>query len=109
MVQVMVRRQAGKRKVPPSRLRYEARHPTVTVRVDQAGYDELKRLKDSSGLSVAEVLKIGPERAQAVTEDSYRIGFEVGIEHGRKEVFAKGAKKGWEWAIYVNTHPKVEP
>ena len=89
----MVQRRAGKRKAPPSRLRYEATHPTVTARLDQALYDELKRLKDSSGLSVAEVLKIGLEKAQPITKDSYRIGFDVGMKKGRKEGFHNGVKK----------------
>ena len=106
----MVQRRAGKRKVPPSRLRYEANHPTVTVRVDQALYDELKRLKDSSGLSVAEVLKIGLEKAQPIAKDSYRIGFDVGMEKGRAEGYLDGVKKGFEWGQFVEAHPEeVEP
>ena len=60
--------------VPPSRLRYEATHPNVTVRVDQQLADELKSLKETTGLSMADVLKIGMDRTKPVAGDAFKKG-----------------------------------
>ena len=51
-----------RRSVPPSKQRYLATHPTVSVRVELDLYTQLKELKEKANLSMADVLKIGLER-----------------------------------------------
>ena len=81
----MVRRK-GKRRIPPSRQRYEGSHPTVTVRVDRALYDELKTLKERTGHSFADILKIGLDKLQVNEEKIHARGFMEGLNFG-KEAF----------------------
>jgi len=49
---------ASKRK-PPSRLRYEQSHPTVSCRVSRIIYDRMKKVKKTQGKSFSDILKIG--------------------------------------------------
>lgn len=81
----MVSRKSNRKHVPPSRRRYEETHPTVTLRVDQALYNQLKSLKEATGQSVADVLRIGLGKAQAVAEQAYTQGAEFGYEEAREE------------------------
>lgn len=46
-----------KRRRPPSRVRYEDDHPTISVRVSRGLFDRLRALKKDSGKSVADVLR----------------------------------------------------
>ena len=78
----MVNRKPSGARQPPSRVRYEKAHPTVTVRVDRQLYEELKKLKESSGQSVAGVLKIGLGKAQAAESKAYRRGYSDGSREG---------------------------
>ena len=79
----MVRRK-GKRRIPPSRQRYEESHPTVTVRVDRALYDELKTLKERTGHSFADILKIGLDKLQVVEEEIHTRGYMEGLDFASK-------------------------
>jgi len=68
----MVNTQGKRRSTPPSRRRYEASHPTVSFRVDLDLYAELKALKQTSNLSVADILKVGLgkcEQYMVITKD----------------------------------------
>ena len=54
---------SGKRKrVPPSRKKYEQTHPIVSARVDVETYKELQELKRVSGISVADLVRVGLEK-----------------------------------------------
>ena len=44
---------------PPSRVRYEQTHPTISFRIDRELYDELKELGRTTGKSFAAFLKDG--------------------------------------------------
>ena len=83
-----------RRRVPPSRLKYEAAHPTVTVRVDRAMHEELARLKETTGLSMAQVLKVGLARAHAAAGNAYDRGYAASLEKGR----SAGMQEGWDLA-----------
>ncbi len=78
----MVNRKVKRRRVPPSRVRYEATHPNVTSRVDRETYDQLKTLKETTGQSAAEVLKVGLGKVKAVAGDAYDKGREDGYVKG---------------------------
>lgn len=83
----MVTSKKTKLRVAPSRQRYEASHPTVTVRVDRKLYDELRALKEQTGQSVADVLKVGLGKAQAASGEAYEKalveGYEIGFEQAK--------------------------
>ena len=71
----MVNRSGKRRPLPPSRERYQQSHPTVSLRVDQDLYSELKELKEKAHLSVADVLKIGLEKGEPLVGQAFRNGF----------------------------------
>ena len=70
----MVNRSGKRRSLPPSRQRYQQAHPTVSLRVDLDLYAELKRLKEQSGLSVADVLKVGLQKGEPLVGEAFRNG-----------------------------------
>ena len=70
----MVNKQGKRRPTPPSRLRYESSHPTVSFRVDQDLYSRLKELKWKADLSVADVLKVGLEKSEPLVGEAFRNG-----------------------------------
>ena len=65
----------GKRHVPPSRIRYEQSHPTVSFRIDQGLRQELKALKEQASLSAADVLRVGLEKCVPLAGEAYHNGF----------------------------------
>ncbi len=68
-----------RRHYPPSRLRYEQAHPTISLRVSRDLYDRLKALKERSGKSVAAVLReaVGVQASSAgnASNRGYRRGW----------------------------------
>ena len=70
----MVNRSGKRRPLPPSRERYQQSHPTVSLRVDQDLYAELKALKEKANLSVADVLRVGMERCGPLVDEAFRNG-----------------------------------
>ena len=52
----MVSNKARKR-VPPSRIRYEKQNPTLTIRLDRASYDKLKALQTRTGRPLGSLVK----------------------------------------------------
>ena len=93
----MVTRRSGKRSVPPSRRRYEASHPTLTVRVSRELYEELQELRNVAGLSYSDVLKQGLDEAKVATEDAYVKGYEEGSDSGEQI-----AKEKYEVTYYCS-------
>ena len=71
----MVNSHGKRRPLPPSRERYQRSHPTVSLRVDQDLYAELKALKQTSNLSVADILKVGLERCEPLVGEAFHNGF----------------------------------
>lgn len=72
---------AADRHVPPSRLRYESSHPTVSARVSKRLFREIKALKERSGKSVADVLR----EALATQAPSAKEAFDRGFKRGSRE------------------------
>ena len=76
----------GKRKhVPPSRRQYEATHRTVSARLDAELQHELDLLKSESGMSTADIIRIGLDKAKPDLEASFQKGVEVGFERSREK------------------------
>ena len=75
---------------PPSRLRYEAANPTVSIRVGQELKEELEVLKATSSLSMGDILKAGLDKLKPDVEEFYEKGYIDGYEVAEEEfkVFA---------------------
>ena len=75
----------GKRKpVPPSRVRYEATHKTFSVRLDPELQRRLDQLKHESGMSLADVIRIGLDKAEPNVKAAFHRGVEYGFEEARE-------------------------
>ena len=85
----MAKRQ-GKRGIPPSRQRYEESHPTVTVRVSREIYNQLLEIREATGQSWADLMKVAlklqkPVLTRKPNEAELHISFEQGWEHAWNE------------------------
>ena len=78
-------RQKGKKSVPPSRVRYEQAHPTVTVRISSELRERLDFFKEAHGLSLGDVLRIGLEKAEPDLDRAYGRGANDGYEEAKEE------------------------
>ena len=74
----------AKRK-PPSRVRYERSHPTVSCRVPRELYDRLEKARKTERRSFADFLKIGlgvveaqARKEEGIREQAYGEGYEGG-------------------------------
>ena len=72
-----------KRHYPPSRLRYEEAHPTISVRVSRELYDELRDLKATTGKSLGDILREALGLQQFLANQAYNRGFEKAERHYR--------------------------
>jgi hypothetical protein len=64
----MATNKGTRRRVPPSRERYEDTHPVISVRVTPQMRERLELLKTTSGMSAADVLRVGLGLAQLAIE-----------------------------------------
>ncbi len=72
---------APKRRVPPSRVRYEQQNPTVSIRVSREMYDRLKTLREQRNKSLGDGLR----EALGVQEPATRAGYIRGYGSGYAE------------------------
>ena len=72
-----------KKRKPPARARYEASHPVASARISRELHDQLRQLKHASGLSMADVLRIGLERAQPVVDHANKQGYIAALGESR--------------------------
>ena len=79
----MVSKDNKRKGPPPSRQKYERSHPTVSIRVNSTLYEELRELREKSGLSMAKVLQIGLGKLSPMVGES----FEKGVIHGLSECY----------------------
>jgi len=78
----------SKKKRTPSRIRYEQKHPTVSLRVTKELKDGLQAVKEAEGKSITDVLKVGLgllEVKVAKGKEARRQGYEEGFEKGYEE------------------------
>ena len=76
------------RKKPPSRLRYEQGHPTVSCRVTKEIFDRLQDIKQREKRSFADILKVGLGilKLDSEKEDkAYRRGYDKGYKKAENE------------------------
>ena len=81
-----------KRKTPPSRIKYENSHPTVSCRVSKEIYGKMAKSKEVDGKSFADILKIGlgiaekdDEKLVEAKQKSYDEGYDEGHRDGLEE------------------------
>jgi hypothetical protein len=82
--------------VPPSRLRYEAAHPTVAVHCDLETKARLIALRDVAGLSLGELVKQALELLERDVESARRDGFNKGLLEGPRAGREEGRTAGLE-------------
>jgi hypothetical protein len=75
-----------KRKVPPSRTRYEQNNPTVSFRVHKDIYDRVQQTKSVGGNSSADIFMAGLGKMEARAKK---------LEEARKKGWEAGYKKGF--------------
>ncbi len=66
---------AKKQRVPPSRLRYEAQNPSLTVRLTRPIRDVLCKIAKEEDLSYSDILKDAFEKAAKSYEYGYAAGY----------------------------------
>ena len=86
---------AGTKK-PPSRVKYEKSHPTISCRVPQEVYAQLAKAKVMTGKSFSHFLQIGLGIVQAKTavdealkKKCHQAGYQAGHQAGYQAGFAK--------------------
>ena len=70
---------ARKKHYPPSRLRYDQSHPTISVRVDRQMYDRLQTLKEQSGKSLGDVLREALGTQVPSAKNAHNRGYKKGL------------------------------
>jgi len=62
---------------PPSKIRYDQAHPTVSIRVTQPLYKELTELRKLSGKSLGDILREALGKQVPTTRKAYQKGYEA--------------------------------
>ena len=70
---------------PPSRLRYENNHPTISFRVERSLYDKLKSLLAEKNQSISDFFKIALGEQQENYENAHNNGYDEGYSIGYNE------------------------
>ncbi len=60
---------------PPSRVNYEAAHPTVSIRVTCELYNQLEELRHKAGKSLGDILREAVGKQAPSTKRAYDYGF----------------------------------
>jgi hypothetical protein len=71
----MATNKATRKLVPPSRESYEESHPVILVRVTPEMRERLELLKNASGMTAADVLRVGLDQAQPAIEEAFDVGY----------------------------------
>ena len=64
-----------KEQQPPSKIKYNLTHPTVSIRVSQDLYDQLKDLREKSGKSLGDILREALDKQAPSTNKAFQRGF----------------------------------
>jgi hypothetical protein len=70
---------------PPSRIKYDESHPTVSVRVDRKLYDELKELQNLTGKSLTDILREAVRKQKPWAKDAYDLGQKAGYDSAKRQ------------------------
>ena len=67
-----------KKTSPPSKVKYDHSHPTVSIRVDKKLKDELDELRTKEGKSLGDILREAVGKQLPNVEHAYQDGFAAG-------------------------------
>ena len=68
--------------VPPSRLRYEKSHPTLSIRLSLKDKEIVLKIAQKSGKNISQILQEGLRLVETKTDGAYRIGYKEGRKAG---------------------------
>ena len=71
-----------KKSISSSRQRFEDNNPVVLGRISRELYDEFAMIRFSSGASIADIFKIGLDKAEPDLEAAWQVGAEFGYGTG---------------------------
>ena len=89
MVNGKVKAMAKGKHKPPSRMRYEQSHPTISCRVPKDIYEKLEKIKSKENKSFSDILKIGLGILKAKVKQEDKI---------RGEAYSQGYNDGYSEA-----------
>ena len=61
---------------PPSKIKYDLAHPTISVRVTHELYEELKQMQEQSGKSLGDILREALKKQAPSTKKAHQLGYE---------------------------------
>ena len=83
---------------PPSQIRYEQAHPTVSARVNRELYDKLKEYMKAEDMSFADILKVAlgaqKKSSDKAHDRGYKEGYAKGVAERQQETHDEGYKAG---------------
>lgn len=62
---------------PPSKIKYDKSHPTVSIRVTRELYDRLKELREQGGKTLGDILREALKQQAPSTKKAYQLGLNV--------------------------------
>lgn len=78
---------------PPSRIRYEQTHPTLSCRLDKQAHDLLQKRLDDDGLSFAQfvksqlgILELRMPDAKSIEKEAYQKGYAKAVNGYRIQI-----------------------
>jgi hypothetical protein len=83
----VIHRNAAEKRIPPSRIKYEQSHPTVSCRIPKVIYERLKESCKNDKKSMADILKIGLGSVEERTgkgEAEYAKGYKAGYQEAER-------------------------
>jgi len=115
MVNYKVKRKAKGAHKPPSRVRYEQSHPTVSCRLSKDEYDLLKRCLDNlGGVSFADfvkdslkILQLKVPETREIKEKARRAGYDQGKKEHQIWYYCNICKKRIDVAPNSESHKAV--
>lgn len=73
-----------KKHQPPSRIKYNQNHPTVSIRVSQELYDQLKELREKSGKSLGDILREALKKQAPSVKQAWSEGYSRGYKEAEE-------------------------
>ncbi len=87
----------ARKHVPPSRLKYEAAHPTVSFRLTKEEHAKLEAMRKRSGLSLAEMARRVLDIRKKELDEAYDRGFHAA--YGRFDLPCKVCGKSMHFDL----------
>jgi hypothetical protein len=84
---------------PPSRVKYDAAHPSVGVHTDRATYDRLLALRQRTGLPFSQLILRTLGEVELQVDAAFEAGRRSGRRDGKAVGHAKGREEGYAKAV----------